>query len=196
MCFKTAIKKLSPFPVAIMPVNNMLSYAIIGVYYSISRNSLCNYTHNFKISFLNKNYAVPLIVFCQYFLLWISFLGKFLRNSYVLLNSFTCLCAKNVYRCFYRKFTALTYMSNQRFYCKLITLAMMILLIICSVFVETNPGPKKNTKICFCHWNLSVIKCHNFSKLSLLQAMAATYEYDIIYLSETFLDSSFNSFDV
>ena len=133
-----------------------------------------NYIDNFKISFLNKNYAVALIVFCQYFLLWISFLGKFLRNSYLLLKSVTSLCAKNVYRCFYRKLTAVIYMSNQRFYCKLMTLALTMLLIICSGDIETNPGPKKNTKISFCHWNLNGIVAHNFSKVSLPQDMAIT----------------------
>ena len=136
---------------AIMLIGNMLWYTWIGVYYSISCNSLCNYTHVFNISFLNKNYAVTLIIFCQYFLLWIFFLGKFLQNSYLLLNSVTCLGAKNVYRCFYWKHTAVIYMSNQRFYCKLITLALIMLLIICSSDIETNPGPKKNTKIFFCH---------------------------------------------
>ena len=79
-------------------------------------------------------------------------------------------------------------MSNQRFYCKLMTLALTMLLIICSGDIETNPGPKKNTKISFCHWNLNGIAAHNFSKVSLLQAMATTHEYDIICLSETFFD--------
>ena len=59
--------------------------------------------------------------------------------------------------------------------------------------IETNPGPEKNTKISFCHWNLNGIAAHNFSKVSLLQAMATKLEYDIICVSETFLDSSFNS---
>ena len=148
----------------------MLWYARIGVYYSISRSSLCNYTRNFKITFLNKSYAVALIVFCQYFL--ISFLGKFLRNSYLLLNSVTCLSAKNAYQCFYLKLTAVIYMSNQRFYCKQMTLALIMLLILCGGNIQTNPGPKKNTKISFCHWNLNGIAAHNFSKVSLLQTMA------------------------
>ena len=126
-----------------MPIDNMLWYARIGVYYSVSRNSLCNYTHNLKISFLNKNYAVALTVFCQYFLLWISFLGEFLRNYYLLLNSYTCLCPKDVYRCFYWKLTAVICMSNQRFYCKLMTLALIMFLIICNGDIKTNPGPKK-----------------------------------------------------
>ena len=75
------------------------------------------------------------------------------------------------------------------------TLALIILLIICSGDIETSPGPKKNTKISFCHWNLNGVAAHNFLKVFLLQAMATTHEYHIIYLSEMFLDSSFNSLD-
>ena len=63
-----------------MSIDNMLWYARIGIYYSISRNSLCKYPRNFKIIFWNKNYAVAFITFYQYFLLWISFLNKFWLN--------------------------------------------------------------------------------------------------------------------
>ena len=72
------------------------------------------------------------------------------------------------------------------------TLALIIHLIICSGDIETNPGPKENAKISFCLWNVNGIAAHNFFKVSLLQAVAATHEYNIICLSETFLDSSFN----
>ena len=70
-----------------------------------------------------------------------------------------------------------------------------MLLIICNGDIETNPGPKRNTKISFCHSNLTAIAAHNFLKVSLLQAVATTHEHDIICLSKTFLDSSFNSLD-
>ena len=90
-------------------------------------------------------------------------------------------------------------MSNERFYCKRMTLALIMLLIICSGAIETNPGPpppkKKNTTMSFCHWSLNGIAAHNFSKVSLQQAMTSTHEYDIICLPETFLDTSFNSID-
>ena len=64
------------------------------------------------------------------------------------------------------------YMSNQRFYWKLMTLVLIMLLIICSGDIETNPGPKKNNKISFCHWNFNGIAACNFS---VLQAMATTH---------------------
>ena len=96
---------------------------------------------------------------------------------------------------FIGKLTAVIYMSNQRLYWKLMTLALIMLLIICSGDVETNPGPKKNIKISLCHRNFNGIAAWNLSKVSLLQAMATTHEYDIICLSGTFLGSSFNSLD-
>ena len=44
MCFfKNGYYEL-PFPVATMPIDNILWYARIGVYGSVSRISLCNYT--------------------------------------------------------------------------------------------------------------------------------------------------------
>ena len=68
-------------------------------------------------------------------------------------------------------------------------------LIICSSDIETNPGPKKNTKISICYWYLNGTAVHNFSKVSLLQAIATKHEYDIKCLLETFLDSLFNAHD-
>ena len=73
--------------------------------------------------------------------------------------------------------------------------ALIMLLIICSSDIETNPDPKKNTKIFFCHWNSNGIAALNFSKVLLLQAMVTTHEYGIICQSETFLDFTFNLLD-
>ena len=61
------------------------------------------------------------------------------------------------------------------------------LLIVCSGDIEVNPGTKIESKLLFCHWNLSLATC-NFIKNSLLQALAVTHDYDVIFLSETFLD--------
>ena len=41
-----------------------------------------------------------------------------------------------------------------------------------------------------CHRNLNSISAHNFTKLSLLQAYNSVHNYDIICLSETYLNSS------
>ena len=69
---------------------------------------------------------------------------------------------------------------------------VLIVLIICGDN-ELNPGPKKD-KSCdnfsLCHWNLHSIAANDFSKLFLLEAYKARHMYDIICLSETYLDSS------
>ena len=57
--------------------------------------------------------------------------------------------------------------------------------------IETNPGPEKlvNQNISLCHWNLNGISTNNYIKISLLEAYNAVHDFDIICLSETFLNS-------
>ena len=66
----------------------------------------------------------------------------------------------------------------------------LALLLITHGDIETNPGPKsKNSKyFSCCHWNVNSILAHD--KLSLLTAYNSTQHYDIICISETYLDSS------
>ena len=67
------------------------------------------------------------------------------------------------------------------------------LLLLCSD-VEPNPGLKQNTAkkftSCHCHSNLNSIAAHNFAKLVLLKAYNSVHKFDIICLSETYLDSN------
>ena len=70
------------------------------------------------------------------------------------------------------------------------------LLLILSGDVEQNPGPEKEkSHITFCSWNLNGLIAHNVIKVSLLQTFTVTNDYDIICLSETFLDSSVENDD-
>ena len=65
------------------------------------------------------------------------------------------------------------------------------LLILLSSDVEISPGPKCTAKsnLSICHWNLNSISAHNYAKLSLLRAYLVFYKFDIICLSETYLNS-------
>ena len=65
------------------------------------------------------------------------------------------------------------------------------LLLLCGD-VELNPGPKQNTAKNFSiwHWNLNSIAAHNFAKLVLLKAYNSIHKFDIICLSEAYLDSN------
>ena len=69
---------------------------------------------------------------------------------------------------------------------------LYVLLITLSGDVELNPGPKRNTvqTLSICHWNLNSICAHNFAKLTLLRAYVSVRKFDIICLSETYLDYS------
>ena len=57
---------------------------------------------------------------------------------------------------------------------------------------EKNPEPKPNfyQRFSIFHWNLNSISVHNFLKLSLLSAYIIVHKFDVICLSETYLDSS------
>ena len=57
--------------------------------------------------------------------------------------------------------------------------------------VEENPGPKLSSNQIFsiCHWNLNRISAHNYIKLSLSRAYLSTHKFDVICISETYLDS-------
>ena len=71
------------------------------------------------------------------------------------------------------------------------------LLILLSADVELNPGPKRasTSNISICHWNLNSISAHNYIKLFLLKAYIAIHKFDIICLSELYLDSGATSLD-
>ena len=57
--------------------------------------------------------------------------------------------------------------------------------------VEENPRPKPSSKqiLSIFHWNLNSISADNYIKLSLLRAYLSTHRFDVICLSETYIDS-------
>ena len=61
--------------------------------------------------------------------------------------------------------------------------------------IARNPGPNKEQNLTICHWNIGSISVHNFQKLNSLQAFNSIHNFDLICISETFLDSSFSSDD-
>ena len=67
-------------------------------------------------------------------------------------------------------------------------------LLLLSGDIEENPGPKFSN-LSFCHWNLNGLTAHDCKKVSLLQAYITQNNYDIICLSETFLNSSIQKDD-
>ena len=57
--------------------------------------------------------------------------------------------------------------------------------------IHPKPGPVKNVKnLSFCHWNLNGINARDGIKVPLLEAYNSVMHFDLLALSETFLDTS------
>ena len=62
--------------------------------------------------------------------------------------------------------------------------------------IESNPGPsKKHRPLTCCHWTVNSLTAHKMLKKSLMEAYNDDHKYDIIYISETYLDSSVSDDD-
>ena len=63
-------------------------------------------------------------------------------------------------------------------------------LILLNGHINTNPGPTASSQQCFsiCHWKLNSDTAHNLAKLSLLTAYNQVHSFDIICLSDTYLN--------
>ena len=76
-------------------------------------------------------------------------------------------------------------------------LPLIRLALIISGDIESNPGPENsyNQTLSLCHWNLNGIAANSFIKISLLEAYNTIHNFDLICISETFLDSDYSSDD-
>ena len=54
--------------------------------------------------------------------------------------------------------------------------------------IEENPRPRFNANQC--HWNLNSITAHNYLKISLLRGYISLHNFDLVCISETYLDST------
>ena len=68
----------------------------------------------------------------------------------------------------------------------------MFLVLLMDVDIESNPGPKTKTKnpkfFSCCHWNVDRLLAHN--KLSMLETYNIAHKYNLICISESYLDST------
>ena len=69
-------------------------------------------------------------------------------------------------------------------------------LLLLSGDIEVNRGPKRSSNIKFCQWNLNGLAAHDFIKVPLIEAFITTSNFDIVCLSEMFLDSTIPDDDV
>ena len=73
----------------------------------------------------------------------------------------------------------------------------MPILVLKAGYIELNPGPNKKSHSYFpcCHWNVNSLPTDNYYKVAALKAYNSVYKYDFLCVSETFLNSSFESND-
>ena len=64
--------------------------------------------------------------------------------------------------------------------------------------IEENPGPKTkpNDNLSVCHWNENSIPSHNFQKIAVLESFVAMHKFDIICISETLLNNTYEDNDL
>ena len=72
-----------------------------------------------------------------------------------------------------------------------------LLFFVLSGDIEANPGPDpgQSNSFSFYHRNLNSSAAHNFIKMSLLQAYNSMHKFDVICLSENYLDNSYHTAD-
>ena len=68
----------------------------------------------------------------------------------------------------------------------------MFLVLLMDGDIESNPGPKTKTKnpkfFSCCRWNVDRVLAHN--KLSMLEAYNIAHKYNLLCISESYLDST------
>ena len=59
--------------------------------------------------------------------------------------------------------------------------------------IEEKPEPKtkSNDNLSVCYWNVNSIPSHNFQKIVVLESFVLIHKFDIICISETFLNNTY-----
>ena len=137
------------------------------------------------------------------------FLDFSIMSLFKLLIKFLCCIMSIVSILLLRIFTVITFCKSViSIYSRNILYFSLLANYLCQVWlcklhinlsgdIELNPGPKSKSceNFAVCHWKLNSISAHNFSKVLPLNAYTSLHSFDIICLSETYLDSSILSHD-
>ena len=167
-----------------MPVNLQQYRGAIGAF-----NSRCNY-NNIHNSVFNINPNVSSIT-SVYFAILVNFCTSL---------PIVCFCLIVLFRknnktinLLVNKILSIYMLSTYLFH-----VWLCLILTKRSGDIEQNPGPKPSScqRFSICHWNLNSISAHNFIKLSLLRPYIAIHKFDVVCLSETYLNASIPNDDV
>ena len=133
------------------------------------------------------------------FLLLLIVFKEFSNNRDLILGTFSCLWTNGFFLktklAIKNRHDFCVFLYTSSFISSMVSFAFKHLLIFCGD-VEVNPGPQHWTSRSFCHRNLNSISAHDFVKAPLLEAYNAIHKFDIIRLSETFLNGFLQNDDV
>ena len=173
--------RVFPISLLMMPVNLIQYRETLGMFNNrrFSSSSL-NYSY-FSKKYHNDDtftLAIGLIILALWHLIYGLFNWKF-RSRF--LPDLVGICN------FSRK---ILYLSMIGVYVHHIWLSLTIIRL--SGDIEENPGPRCNLNQSFsiCHWNLNSITAQNYLKISLLRAYISLHNFDVVCISETYLDST------
>ena len=169
------------------------SRAAIGLFGNISMGSSIFYLTKYFRCIL---YSILLLIIILFFLFTVHFYDKdlglmaflslhvYYQSQSISIEAFLVNFLINVVQ----------FLKYVCFFC-LLLFFISVKLIVLSGDLETNPGldPAYANSFPFCHWNLNTIAACNFIKMPLLYVYNFIRRFDIICLSETYLDNSYDA---
>ena len=129
-----------------------------------------------------------------------STMGVCVEQYRASIGLFNCLrfirCPLTLNPCF-RTSTNHRYIYRLAYILRFFSILFFCCILLKSWDIEPNPGPvqSKGKTLAVCHWNLNSLWVDNFVKVALLSAFLSTHDFDVLCLSETFLDSSITDDD-
>ena len=208
-----------------MPINNIQFRVEIGQFNNAFQRVLIQLTPSLVTlnysTFCKITLETGLVLcdFCPSACHLLTFLTLFVMSPFIVLFGLSFSKSFNLHKCFIVSylyiyifirfilnliyFTIAYYKSFAKFLVRYyfffqlcIFIPFIRLALIISGDVEINPGPvTSNQNLSFCHWNLNGIAAHDYVKISLLEAYNAVHNFDIICVSETFLNSDYPNDD-
>ena len=156
-----------------MPIDNATWHARVGVFYA------AKLLHKSKPKSENANALYSLLFFWNIFVtIYQNTMSDVFGNNLIKIKCFLSLRIKLPKKA------------------KVITFSFLCILNL--LFqrgdIEKNPGPKYSS-LKFCYWNLNGLRAHKSVKKSLLQAYLIQHNYDIVCISEIFLNSTIQDDD-
>ena len=128
---------------------------------------------------------------CQYLFSTLTMLCRmtFIFCRHIFISHLSC--PRTVVRSLYESSIPYTHNIISGF---LVLIYTSKLLILCGD-IELNPGPVRSKDLTISHWNLNGLAAQNFIKIPLLTTYLSIQDIDVMFISETLLDSSFANDD-